>query len=247
MATYLATATIGRFEVSRSRANGIPSFIAVDPRESKRAAAVLAKLPAILDFYGRSFGEYPFGATGAIVDHAPSVGYALETQTRPLFDGTPDRLTLAHELSHQWFGDAVTLNSWPEIWLNEGFATWAEWRWLQHSGGPGTASVFESLYATGPNDTGFWNPPPGDPGKPENLFDGTIYVRGAMTLEALRQRIGGATFFRILRDWLLAHRYDNGTTRQFIALAEQDSGTELTGFLRAWLYRPIQQGKPPRP
>jgi aminopeptidase N len=107
--------------------------------------------------------------------------------------------------------------------------------------------VFDSLYSTSRNDTGFWNPPPADPGKPENLFDGTIYVRGGMALEALRQRVGGATFFRILRDWLLGHRYGNGTTRQFIRLAEQDSGTELAGFLRAWLYRPIQQGKPPRP
>jgi aminopeptidase N len=247
MATYLATATIGRFEVSRSRADGIPSYVAVDPAESGRASAVLAKLPAILRFYRRSFGEYPFGATGAIVDHAPSVGYALEAQTRPLFDRAPDRPMLAHELSHQWFGDAVTLESWPEIWLNEGFATWAEWRWSQHSGGRSTASVFDSLYSTSRNDTGFWNPPPADPGKPENLFDGTIYVRGGMALEALRQRVGGATFFRILRDWLLGHRYGNGTTRQFIRLAEQDSGTELAGFLRAWLYRPIQQGKPPRP
>jgi aminopeptidase N len=221
--------------------------VAVDPTESRRATAVLAKIPAMLGFYSRSFGDYPFGETGAIVDHAPSVGYALETQTRPLFDGAPDRLTLAHELSHQWFGDAVTLARWPEIWLNEGFATWAEWRWSQHSGGPGTASVFDPLYATSRDDTGFWNPPPADPGKPANLFDGTIYVRGAMTLEALRQRVGGATFFRILRAWLTRHLYGNASTSQFIQLAEQKSGMELSGFLRAWLYRPIQQGKPPRP
>ncbi len=247
MATYLATATIGRFEVSRSRADGIRSYVAVDPTESAGAASVLTKAAAILDLYGRRFGEYPFGQTGAIVDHAPSIGYSLETQTRPLFDGAPNQATLAHELSHQWFGDDVTPSSWPDIWLNEGFATWAEWFWAQRSGERSTAAVFDSLYATGRGDTGFWNPPPADPGKPANLFDGTIYVRGGMALEALRQRVGGATFFRVLRAWLRAHRYGNATTGEFIHLAEQQSGIELTGFLRAWLYRPIQQGKPPRP
>lgn len=247
MATYLATATIGRFEVSRSRADGIHSYIAVDPTESAAAAAVLAKSAAILDLYGRRFGEYPFSQTGAIVDHAPSVGYSLETQTRPLFDGAPDQVTLAHELAHQWFGDDVTPSSWPDIWLNEGFATWSEWYWAQHSGGRSTAAEFDSLYATDRDDTRFWNPPPADPGKPENLFDGTIYVRGGMALEALRQRVGDAVFFRILRDWLRSHRYGNASTRQFIDLAEQDSGIDLADFLRAWLYRPIQRGKPPLP
>ena len=107
--------------------------------------------------------------------------------------------------------------------------------------------MFDSLYATDRDDTGFWNPPPADPGKPENLFDGTIYVRGGMALEALRERVGDAVFWRILRDWVSAHRYGNATTRQFIDLAEEDSGIDLAGFLRAWLYRPIQRGKPPLP
>ena len=188
MATYLATVTTGRFMIARSRADGIPSYIAVDP--TRAPATSLAKIPAILRFYGSRFGDYPFDQTGAIVDHAPSVGYSLETQTRPLFDGTPDQVTLAHELAHQWFGDDVTPSSWPEVWLNEGFATWSEWFWTQRSGGPDTAAVFDSLYATDRDDTRFWNPPPADPGTPENLFDGTIYVRGGMALEALRQRVG---------------------------------------------------------
>ncbi len=247
MATYLATATIGRFEVSRSRADGSPSYVAVAPARTAAAAPVLAKLPAILRLWGRKFGDYPFAATGAIVDHAPSVGYALETQTRPLFDTVPDQATLAHELAHQWFGDDVTPRRWRDIWLNEGFATWAEWYWAQHTGGRSTGAVFDALYAVGRGDTAFWNPPPADPGKPENLFDGTIYERGGMALEALRQKVGAKVFFRILRDWVSMHRYGNASTRQFIDLAELDSGMDLRGFLRAWLYRPIQRGKPPLP
>ncbi len=247
MATYLATATTGRFKVIRSRADGIPSYVAVDPTQVSAALPVLAKAPAILRLYSRRFGDYPFGQTGAIVDRAPSVGYSLETQTRPLFNWAPDQVTLAHELSHQWFGDAVTPSRWRDIWLNEGFATWSEWLWTQHHGGATTKAVFGRLYATPAGDTQFWNPPPADPGKPANLFDGTIYDRGGMTLEALREKVGGATFYRIIRDWLTQHRYGNATTGEFIDLAERDGGVQLGDFLHAWLYRPIQRGKPPLP
>ncbi len=68
-----------------------------------------------------------------------------------------------------------------------------------------------------------------------------------MTLEALREKVGSATFFRILRDWVSQHRYGNASTQQFIDLANADSGQDMTGFLRAWLFRPIKQGKPPLP
>ncbi len=155
MATYLATVTTGRFRVSRSRAAGISSYVAVDPSQSSAASAVLAKIPAILRLWSRKFGAYPFDQTGAIVDYAPSVGYALETQTRPLFDRAPDPITLAHELSHQWFGDDVTPRRWRDIWLNEGFATWSEWYWNQHTGGTTTRRVFNTLYETSAHETGF--------------------------------------------------------------------------------------------
>ncbi len=247
MATYLATVTTGRFRIERSRVAGVSSYVAVDPTQRSASAGPLRKIGAVLRLYRRRFGAYPFGQTGAIVDFAPSVGYALETQTRPLFDAAPDPVTLAHELAHQWFGDAVTPSRWRDIWLNEGFATWAEWYWSQHRGGRTTRAVFQRLYATDASDNAFWNPPPGDPGGPRNLFDPTIYDRGAMTLEALREKVGGATFARILRDWVAQHRYSNASTQDFIGLVNADSGQDLTGFLGAWLDRPIQQGKPPLP
>jgi aminopeptidase N len=73
------------------------------------------------------------------------------------------------------------------------------------------------------------------------LFNGTIYYRGGMTLQALREKIGDFAFSRILRDWASQNRYGNVTTAQFIALAEQDSGMDLDQFFDAWLY---QVGKP---
>jgi aminopeptidase N len=241
MATYLATVTTGKFDVQESLVDGIPSVVAVDPRESQ-AAGALAKMPAILRLFRPRFGAYPFGTTGGTVDHAPFVGYALETQTRPTYDRAPSGVTVAHELAHQWFGDSVSLNRWRQIWLNEGFATWAEWLWQQNEGGESVHRRFHDLYAShGARDTDFWDPPPGDPGGRENLFDPTIYVRGGMALQALREEVGSQTFFRILRDWAHAHAYGNAGTGEFIDLAEADSGRDLGRFFHAWLYRP---GKP---
>jgi aminopeptidase N len=241
MPTYLATVTTGRFDVQESLADGIPSIVAIDPRESQ-ADAALAKMPGILRLFEPRFGAYPFGATGGIVDHAPSVGYSLETQTRPLYDRAPDSATVAHELAHQWFGDSVSLTRWRQIWLNEGFATWAEWLWQESQGGESVQRLFHDLYAShGAGDTTFWNPPPGDPGGPENLFDLTIYLRGGMTLQALREEVGSPTFFRILRDWTHDHAYGNAGISEFIDLAEADSGRDLGHFFDVWLYQP---GKP---
>ena len=173
---------------------------------------MLAKLPAIVEFYTSIYGPYPFNAVGAIVDNAKDVGYSLETQTKPVFGRMPDEATLAHELSHMWYGDSVTLTTWPDIWLHEGFATWSEWIWSEHPGNKTAPQCFDNLYNTPAQDTAFWTPPPGDPGSPVFLFNGTIYYRGAMTLQALRQKVGDFAFFRIMRDWATQNRYGNVTT-----------------------------------
>jgi aminopeptidase N len=239
MAPYLATSTLGRFDLTSYRlAGGLPVYVAVDSKLP--AVPVLRKLPAIVRFYSSIYGPYPFDAVGAVVDDAENVGYSLETQTKPMFDQPPDEATLAHELSHMWYGDSVTLRRWPDIWLHEGFATWSEWIWSEHQGRRSAHQIFTSLYNTPATDTDFWTPPPARPGSPANLFDGTVYDRGAMTLQALREKVGDRPFFRILRDWAGQHRYGNVRTAQFIALAERDSGRDLDHFFDVWLYRPAK-------
>ena len=240
MATYLATTDIGRFNLTTSSIDGIPSYVAVDPQLAK--GQVLSKLPDVVRFYSSIYGPYPFTAVGAIVDSAKNLGYSLETQTKPLFPYVPDEATLVHELSHQWFGDSATLGRWPDMWLHEGFATWSEWIWSEHTGRKSAAQYFKQLYSTPAQNDAFWNPPPGNPGSPERLFDGTVYNRGGMTLEALREKIGNdATFFRILRAQAQENKFSTVTTPGFIAIAERESGLELDAFFQTWLFTP---GKP---
>jgi aminopeptidase N len=206
----------------------------------------------MLAFLETQFGPYPFATAGGIVDDHPGLFFALETQTRPIYAsiffepvpsdiGSLGDIVVVHELAHQWFGDSVGLARWRDIWLNEGFATYAEWLWMEHEGmADAPATIFADAYAL-PPESPFWDLPIGSPG-PLHLFDQAVYVRGAMTLQALRVRVGDAKFFEILRTWAATNAGGHGTTARFIHLAEQISGRELDGFFRNWLYsvnRPI--------
>ncbi|WP_086730142.1 M1 family metallopeptidase [Streptomyces carpinensis] len=244
MAAYLATATVGKFKVEQyTTRDGLKVYNAVDPRETNAAAPVLKKLPSVLEWESRLFGPYPFRAAGAVVDHARDVGYALETQSRPLYDSAPDLGTLVHESAHQWFGDSVSLTRWKDIWLNEGFATYAEWLYAEQHGGQSAQKEFDALYARPAGDE-LWAFPAGDPGSGRNIFATPVYARGAMTLHELRRAVGDPAFFRILRAWASGHRDGHGTTAQFTALAKRISGRDLDGLFHTWLFT---KGKPSTP
>jgi aminopeptidase N len=246
MATYLATVAVGPFHITTSRtASGIPIINAADPTTSASSLAAMRDVGKIITWESSMFGPYPFESVGAISVNAPKVGYSLETQTRPTFTFGVDDDILVHELAHQWFGDSVSLQTWPNIWLNEGFATYAEWLWSGHIGKQTPQQIFDGLYAT-PASSTLWTAPPGPsvlPG-PKELFSDPVYDRGAMTLQALRDTIGDTDFFDVLRTWASEHRYGNGDTVQFIALAEHVSGRSLKTLFHQWLDMP---SRPPRP
>jgi aminopeptidase N len=241
MSPYLAVIDISRGRIVKEKAAGIPAWTLIDPRLEGAARRVRHQLPEILRFQSPLFGGYPFHATGSIFDYVPELGYALETQTRPIYTYAPERTLVVHEVAHQWFGDLVAAETWPEIWLNEGFATWTQWFYAERHGGRSAHQVFERLRQVPASNERFWNPPPGNPGTPRHLFDPSVYVRGAMAVQALRQKIGTQTLLRLLRRWTLAYHFGSASIAEFIALAEEVSRQDLDPLFQRWLY---QRGKP---
>ncbi|WP_353900611.1 M1 family metallopeptidase [Micromonospora harpali] len=247
MASYLSMVAIGNFRVTRAEHKGRPVFSAVTTGLPEGAAdASIARTVEVADYLEGVFGPYPFGSYGGVVVDDPGIRFALETQSRPVYSANFFRRgansgVVAHELAHQWFGDSVSLARWSDIWLNEGFATYAEWLWLEHDGGRTVQQSFDGEYVGA--SASLWRTPPGRPGA-ANLFGDSVYQRGAMTVHALRTTVGDEAFFRIVRGWAADRRDGNGTTADFVAHAEQVSGRQLDGLFDAWLYGTEQPERP---
>ena len=246
MASYLATIDIGQWDVRQSTTpSGLPVYDAVDPdlltdpTLGPSINASLARQGEIVGVLSSAFGKYPFATVGAIVDDQDDLGFALETQTRPVYskyfwpDGGDS--VIAHELAHQWYGDYVALEQWQDIWLNEGWATYAEWIWGEHEGFFTPQDAFDFYYAEIPDDDAFWDFVVGEPPH-DDLFGNPVYIRGGMTLQALRNRVGDDAFWQIARQWVQEQGGGTGTTAQFIALAERVSGQQLDDLFDAWLF-----------
>jgi aminopeptidase N len=247
-ATYLAFLAIGQFEVRQSTTPGgtpVVNAYSLDLGANEGAAkASVERTPEYVQFLEGYLGPYPMEAQGGVV--SPYVMGALETQTRPSYGGArfargSNPYLVAHELSHQWLGDSVTVQRWKDVWLNEGFATYLEWL-LSEQLGEGTVQENATwTHGVYPPDHSVWNTVVADPGPGDKLFDAAIYERGALALHALRLEVGDPTFFSILRTWVERKQYGNATTEEFIALAEELSGRQLDEVFQQWIF---STGKP---
>jgi aminopeptidase N len=247
MSSYLSMAASGDYTLTtETTPSGLPIINAVDDdlssAQKTTAATRLALQPEMIEFFEELFGPYPFSSYGAVIDDDTDAGYALENQTRPIYSGVPSESTIAHELAHQWYGNKVTPKQWKDIWLNEGFATYASWLWGEHRGGQTLQQRFDDVMARSPASA-FWQVPPGDPG-PLDLFAAATYDRGAAFLHALRLTVGDDDFFSILRQWADRPADAPATTADLLTLSESVSGQELDDLFDVWLY---QVGKPPTP
>ncbi len=247
-ASYLITIDVGRFDkVTQAGPNGLELRSYFPQSMPKSNRTVFNKTPDMIDFFNSVFGPYPFETYGTLVVDT-DLGFALETQTLSMFGTDLDNRTitaeetLAHELSHQWFGDAVSLEQWSDIWLNEGFATYAQWLWLEHTQGRGVYdNRVNTMYQVVQQENGI---PPGNP-TADRIFNLGVYLRGGLTLHALRMQIGDDAFFRALKAYYAKYKYGNASTADFIAVAEQESGQNLQDLFNSWLYAKDMPALPP--
>jgi aminopeptidase N len=247
MASYLATVSVGEYELEEGTdSNGVAIRNYFAPEVADPAQKAFARTGEMLVFFADLFGPYPFDAYGALVPDVDTDA-AMENQTLSLFgrDVLTQRLSdpvirdifVSHELAHQWFGNSVSIAGWNDVWLNEGFATYASWLWLEHDRGAGALDqqVRRSLQEL----LGDGLPPPGDPGS-DDLFGTSVYQRGALTLHALRRTVGDELFLAILREWATRYQYQSVETEDFITLvgelAQGSVEVDLRDLLDTWLY-----------
>jgi aminopeptidase N len=246
MASYLATVQVGRYVV-RELPCAVPMDVVLPSRRTGELEAGFGRQPEMMDLFVELFGPYPFSAGYRVVVTDDELEIPLEAQGLSIFgsnfltDAWSAERLVAHELSHQWFGNCVTLARWNDIWLHEGFACYSEWLWSERSGrrtADDEARAHWDRLADEPQDLLL-----GDPGT-EDLFDDRVYKRGALLLHALRLTVGDDALWQTLRTWVERHAHANATTADFIALAEEVSGRQLGPLFDDWLY---QQALPALP
>ena len=243
MASYLTTINVHDFNLETMESeSGIPIrnyYAATLPDNINEP---FERQGEMIDYFSELFGPYPFEVYGALVMDT-EFGAALENQTMSIFgvdmvdlddiEGT--EAVVAHELAHQWFGDSVSVGDWSSIWLNEGFATYGEALWVEYDyGSEGLNEWVTDVYNEVKAYPDFY-PPPGDPAS-NDLFNGGVYLRGGLTLHALRLEVGDDAFFEIVRTYYDRYKFGNAVTEDFIAVAEEISGKDLDDFFTAWLY-----------
>jgi aminopeptidase N len=234
MASYLATVNIAEFDlVTKEGPDDLPIRNYFPPGIDKETVAPFSLTADMIEFYSSFLGPYPFEAYGVVVMDT-HFSAALENQTLSVFGlAAIDESVVAHELAHQWFGDSVSPAQWQDIWLNEGFATYFEVLWLEHTKGVeaanGLVSYWHEFLASEQT------PAPADP-PIEELFGTSVYLRGAWVLHALRLQVGDEVFFDILRTYYERFQYSHASTDDFIAVAEEVSGEDLGEFFDGWLF-----------
>ncbi|MFF5447206.1 M1 family metallopeptidase [Streptomyces sp. NPDC012888] len=219
---------------------GVPQSAHVPPHLLDRFSRDFARQPAMMRLFEELFGPYPFGEYAVVVADE-QLDVPVEAQGLSLFGanhvdgaGGSERL-IAHELAHQWFGNSVTIADWRHIWLNEGFAKYAEWLWSERSGGRSAheLAVLAHRLLTGlPQDLRL-----ADPGR-KLMFDDRLYERGGLAVHAIRCALGERAFFPMLRDWTTLHRHGVVTTPALTAHITRYAPAPVDDLLKAWLYEP---------
>jgi aminopeptidase N len=234
VASYLTTVYIDRFTtVEDSLSDGTPIVSAIAP-DVAGARELARQTRPIIDVLSGYFGPFPFGSSGAIFPGESSTHIDLETATRPIYAGGSmhSESIVVHELAHEWFGNSVTIESWSDICINECFASYAEWLWKEKVDGTDLDARWKRQMRRSVDDPDFWRSPL--VAMPAKEIFTSVYVRGPLALQALRNEVGDETFFTILRQWPDAYGGQHASFDDFEAFASGIAGRDLKPFMDAW-------------
>ncbi|VXB96607.1 M1 family metallopeptidase [Nocardioides sp. AX2bis] len=233
-ASYLVTVATGRLETTQdtSRSGTLITYWTSPDLRANRLWN-LRSAPRALDWLEERLGPYPFSTLGFVVVDGAS---GMETQTMitlgdDAYSTSP--AVVLHELAHHWYGDQVGPDDWSEVWMNEGMAMYLQLLWESQHGGRPLQAVMDEI-AAGDTASRAYAGPPADY-DPDRFGDGNIYYLPALMWHELRADLGDDAFWSMVRAWPAA-RDDVATDREdYWAWLEEETGTELTAFLEAWL------------
>ena len=234
MASYLAIAQVNEYDMAVGVSDSgisIRNFFPVDTPEKVRT--IFDNAPEMIAFLEELIAPYPFERYGVVLLGRPT-NWALESQSVATYgsNGPNRNETIIHDLAHQWFGNSVSIATWQDVWLNEGFATYIQYLWDDHTGRATIEASMQDLY----NIVSANHMPSPIPKSADQLFSPAVYWRGAYTLHALRETVGDDAFIEILHTYYSRYKDGNASTADFIAVAEEIGGQTAVETLNAWLY-----------
>ncbi len=254
IATWLNALGVAQFASRHSGSvGGVPVEVWSYHQDSEKGRTAFEE-PAlkVLSYYSDTFGPFPYEKLGNVeaagVDGGMELASAIFYGERSV-DGRVATDLVAHEVAHQWFGDSVTERDWDDVWLSEGFATYGDFLYTEHSRGrDALAARLKRARAT---VLAFEAKNPGVPVIHKNLADmkkvlnPLVYQKGAWVLHMLRLRVGDDKFFAGLRLYYRRHRDGNASTDDFRRAMEEASDRDLSRFFGQWLRRagsPVVRG-----
>ncbi|MFG1602546.1 M1 family metallopeptidase [Actinoplanes sp. NPDC049265] len=233
VASYLVTMAASRYrKTTATGPHGLPLTYWTRTGVDDKKLAELKKSPAAISWLEKKFGRYPFPTVGAVTVDSTS---AMETQQMVTLG---DKITglggvLVHEYAHQWFGDAVTPRTWTDLWLNEGWATYAEYLWEQEQEGFSDADL-ERFLRDGDAKLRKKAGPPGKP-NPAYFAESNVYICPAAMLKELNDKLGDKAFLALARDWVQTQKNSHQDRASFIAFVNKKTGKDFTKLINTWL------------
>jgi len=248
---YLFFMGIGEFSVIKDSWKDIAVDYYVEPEYQEEAQLIFGNTPEMLQFFSDKFGvEYPWQKYSQMVCR-DFVSGAMENTTATLHSESAYQKkgqlvdenrwedVISHELSHHWFGDLVTTESWSNITLNESFATYSSYLWREYKYGKDHADAKLYEYQTSYTNGGLYdrNLVRFHYSNREDIFDGVSYQKGATILHMLRDYLGDEAFFSGLKHYLTKHQFKAAEVHQLRIALEEVSGKDLNPFFNQWYYK----------